>query len=291
MEEVILYQDAHVPDSFVPGEVPDGAVIYEPHKCWEDMYNVINEAKLFIYIVGWSLCTQISLVRDLNRPHPGRSQTLGELLKRKAKIDKVTVVLLLWNDITAVSFIGNDGLMDTHDKETQKYFKNTGVHCVLHTRGCFSDSSHHQKILVVDSKLQNREESDQRRIVSFIGGIDLCSGRYNTLGHSLFRTLNLNAEHNKDFHQPSIKGSAIEKGGPREPWHDVHCKLEGPIAWDVYSTFVQRFKKEGTNQSMLLSEEKIKDFIAAPSQVTDPDNDDDTWNVQLFNYSLEMKRI
>ncbi|RYR79077.1 hypothetical protein Ahy_A01g003944 isoform F [Arachis hypogaea] len=90
------------------------------------------------------------------------------------------------------------------------------------------------------------------------------------------------AEHSKDFYQPSISGSAIEKGGPREPWHDIHCKLEGPIAWDVYSTFVQRFWKQGTDQGMLFSEEKLKDFIITPSQATNPDDDDDTWNVQLF---------
>ena len=32
--------------------------------------------------------------------------------------------------------------------------------------------------------------------------------------------------------------------GPREPWHDVHACLEGQIAWDVYTNFEQRWRKQ-----------------------------------------------
>ncbi|MED6212356.1 hypothetical protein PIB30_082484 [Stylosanthes scabra] len=248
--KVSLYQDAHVLDSFVPGVVANGGENYNPQRCWEEMYDAINEAKHFIYIAGWSLCTEISLVRDLNRTHPGRGETLSQLLNRKVEKDGVRVVLLLWNDITVISLIGNLGKMGTHDKETQKYFKGSKEHCVLCTRDNIFHT-HHQKIVVVDA---------------------------NTLA----------TYHKNDFHQPSIHGADIEKGGPREPWHDVHCKFEGPVAWDVYSTFVQRFKKQGI-VGLLLSEEKIKDCIVSPSQVTDC-YDGDTWNVQLFR-SIDNKAI
>ncbi|MED6199171.1 hypothetical protein PIB30_073368, partial [Stylosanthes scabra] len=276
--KVTLYQDAHVLNDFSPKVVLDGGDTYKPQRCWEDIFEAINEAKHFIYIAGWSLYTQISLIRDPKRPKHG-DITLGELLKKKAKDDGVKVVLLLWQDGITLPVIGyRITVIGTHDKETESYFKNTNVHCVL----CPRDSlyyTHHQKMVVVDAKLLTNEESQKRRIVSFIGGIDLCDGRYDTQCHSLFQTLA--AEHSKDFYQPSIDGSSIEKGGPREPWHDVHCKLEGPIAWDVYSTFVERFKKQGTDQGMLLSEEKIKNCIVSSSQATNP-NDNDSWNIQLF---------
>lgn len=32
-------------------------------------------------------------------------------------------------------------------------------------------------------------------------------------------------------------------GGPREPWHDLHCKIEGPAAFDVLTNFEQRYRK------------------------------------------------
>ena len=31
--------------------------------------------------------------------------------------------------------------------------------------------------------------------------------------------------------------------GPREPWHDLHCKVEGPAAYDILTNFEQRWKK------------------------------------------------
>lgn len=30
---------------------------------------------------------------------------------------------------------------------------------------------------------------------------------------------------------------------PREPWHDLHCKIEGPAAYDVLLNFAQRWRK------------------------------------------------
>ncbi len=32
--------------------------------------------------------------------------------------------------------------------------------------------------------------------------------------------------------------------GPRLPWHDQHCRLEGPPAFDVLTNFVQRWSHE-----------------------------------------------
>ena len=32
--------------------------------------------------------------------------------------------------------------------------------------------------------------------------------------------------------------------GPREPWHDVHSRLEGPVAFDVLTNFEQRWLKQ-----------------------------------------------
>ncbi|XP_057968020.1 phospholipase D alpha 1-like isoform X2 [Malania oleifera] len=287
--KVSLYQDAHIPDNFIPKTLYGGK-FYEPYRCWEDVFDAIYHAKHLIYIAGWSVYTQITLVRDKQRPKPGGDMTLGELLKKKAK-EGVRVLMLVWDDRTSVKLLKQDGLMATHDKETQDYFRKTDVHIVLCPRNPDNGHSivqdleistmftHHQKIVVVDYGMPNKVNSEQRRIVSFIGGLDLCDGRYDTPFHSLFRTLS--TTHNDDFHQPNFAGSSISKGGPREPWHDVHCRLEGPIAWDVLFNFEQRWRKQGNNKELLLPLRELGDRIIPPSPVMFL-KDHETWNVQLL---------
>ncbi|KAH6782063.1 phospholipase D alpha 1 [Perilla frutescens var. hirtella] len=285
---VSLYQDAHVPDGFIPKIPLSGGQLYEPHRCWEDVFDAISNAKHLIYITGWSVYTEISLIRDSRRPKPGGDITLGELLKQKAS-EGVRVLMLVWDDRTSVGLLKKDGLMATHDEETEHYFQGTDVHCVLCPRnpddgGSFVQDlqistmfTHHQKIVVVDSDLPSGEP-DKKRIVSFVGGIDLCDGRYDTPFHSLFRTLD--TAHHDDFHQPNFTGAAITKGGPREPWHDIHSRLEGPIAWDVLFNFEQRWKKQG-GKDILVDLRELSDVVIPPSPVTFPD-DHESWNVQLF---------
>lgn len=36
--------------------------------------------------------------------------------------------------------------------------------------------------------------------------------------------------------------------GPRQPWHDIHCQLQGPVATDVLVNFVQRWLKQAADK-------------------------------------------
>ncbi|KAJ0744284.1 Phospholipase D alpha 1 [Helianthus annuus] len=285
---VSLYQDAHVPDNFIPKIPLSGGKYYEPHRCWEDVFDAITNAKHFIYITGWSVYTEISLIRDSRRQKSGGDVTLGELLKKKSS-EGVKVLMLVWDDRTSVDVLKKDGLMATHDEDTENFFQDCEVHCILCPRnpddgGSFIQDlqistmfTHHQKIIVVDSPLPNGD-SDRRRVVSFVGGLDLCDGRYDSPFHSLFRTLD--TAHNDDFHQPNYAEACITKGGPREPWHDIHSKLEGPIAWDVLFNFEQRWRKQG-GKNVLVNFRELDDIIIPPSPVMFHD-DEESWNVQLF---------
>lgn len=286
---VSLYQDSQLDENFL-SKIRLVEVNYDPPKCWEDIFDAISNAKHFIYITGWSVYAKITLIRDPNRRKPGGELTLGELLKKKAN-EGVRVLMLVWDDRTSVEPLRRDGLMATHDQETADYFRNTKVHCVLCPRNPDNGQSiiqgfrvsamftHHQKTVIMDGEVPGGVGSQKRRIVSFVGGIDLCAGRYDTQNHSLFGTLN--TTHHNDFHQPNFPGSSLQKGGPREPWHDIHCRVEGPVAWDVLYNFEQRWRKQVGMDNLLFNLEELDQFISSPTPIV-PLVEHDTWNVQLF---------
>ena len=63
--------------------------------------------------------------------------------------------------------------------------------------------THHQKLVIVDAQ----GPGNSRRLIAFIGGIDLCQGRYDTPQHTLFR--DLNTVFKDDFHNPTFPVSEI----------------------------------------------------------------------------------
>ncbi|KAK9683588.1 hypothetical protein RND81_10G151400 [Saponaria officinalis] len=291
--KVSLYQDAHVANDFIPKFSLSENKFYEPQRCWEDIFEAIINAKYLIYIAGWSVYTKITLIRDPHRPKRSEfaNLTLGEILKKKAEENNMRVLVLVWDDVTSKQWLHqlfgqSFGLMGTHDEDTIGYFTDSKVQCLRCPRvpaggrsmiqGVESSTlfTHHQKTVVVD----HENLSGKREIVSFVGGIDLCDGRYDTQEHSLFRTLN--TVHVEDFHQPNFAGASVKKGGPREPWHDIHCRLEGPVAWDVLYNFEQRWKKQ-VGEQFLYSIDELDQRVTSPLDVASTE-DDESWNVQIF---------
>lgn len=57
--------------------------------------------------------------------------------------------------------------------------------------------THHQKTVIVDADAGN----NRRKIIAFVGGLDICDGRYDTPHHPLFRTLQ--TVHKDDYHNPT----------------------------------------------------------------------------------------
>lgn len=210
-------------------------------------------------------------------PH-ARGLKLGELLKRKAE-EGVAVRVLLWDDQTSLPVIKNKGVMKTHDEDAFAYFKHTKVVCRLCPR--LHDKfptvfAHHQKAIVVDSHVDHT--SRNREIMSFLGGFDLCDGRYDTEEHSLFKTLNKES-HCYDFYQTSLQGANLHKGGPREPWHDTHACVVGQAAWDALANFEQRWTKQ-CDPSLLLPISSIQELSQQPNPTTT--SSERSWNVQVF---------
>lgn len=100
---VTLYQDAHIQESMVPEIELENGTVFKHESCWEDICHAILEAHHLVYIAGWSIFSQVKLVREPTRPLPnGGNLSLGDLLKYKSE-EGVRVLLLVWDDKTSHS--------------------------------------------------------------------------------------------------------------------------------------------------------------------------------------------
>ncbi|MED6160425.1 hypothetical protein PIB30_051398 [Stylosanthes scabra] len=240
---VTLYQDAHVPDAMLPEIGLDDGVVFEQGKCWEDICHAILEAHHLVYVVGWSIYDKVKLVREPTKPLPsGGDLNLGELLKYKSQ-EGVRVLMLVWDDKTS------------HNK----FF----IHTVVGTL-----FTHHQKCVIVDTQGQG----NHRKITAFIGGLDLCDGRYDTPDHRIVR--DLDTVFQNDHHNPTFPAGIK---CPRQPWHDLHCKIEGPAVYDILTNFEQRWRKAARWSDP--SESVPNDH---PDLWVCKEDDPQNWNVQIF---------
>eukprot|EP01064_Diplonema_japonicum_P038121 TRINITY_DN9129_c0_g5_i2.p1 TRINITY_DN9129_c0_g5~~TRINITY_DN9129_c0_g5_i2.p1 ORF type:complete len:950 (+),score=92.63 TRINITY_DN9129_c0_g5_i2:56-2851(+) len=295
--KVTLYQSAHVGQrhrerlSHVPLYEKR---TYRREDCWIDIAKRIMQAKQFIYIMGWSVDAHTRLVREAPitvEPYGeiSTSMTLGEMLIKKAN-EGVTVCIMVWKEATSTAgtpggLFENDGVAGTKSSQTIAYFKNTSVTCVGVLRngvGLLSNLTltHHQKGAMMDAGSNNR--SGKRRVVAFIGGLDLTGGRWDTPGKEIFATLD--REHIDDCYQTMTTFETHSHGvpeGPRQPWQDVHCQVEGPAAHDIVQNFENRWKTQANNNSALYD-------VGTSARILKPADDipggrgHDAWDVQLL---------
>ncbi|KAL9815885.1 Phospholipase D beta 2 [Arabidopsis thaliana] len=293
---VTLYQDAHVPEGMLPGIKLGNGMCYEHGKCWHDMFHAICQARRLIYITGWSVWHNVRLVRD--KEDPSSECRLGELLRSKSQ-EGVRVLLLVWDDPTSQNILGymTDGVMGTHDEETRRFFKDSSVQVLLCPRNAGKRHSwvkqrevgtiytHHQKNLIVDADAGG----NRRKIVALWAGLiyvmaDMILLNIRCLGHC------------KQIIMVTITTPLSRYGNvsgcPREPWHDLHSKIDGPAAYDVLTNFEERWLKAAkphrinklktSYDDALLRIDRIPDILRVLDAPTVSANDPEAWHVQIF---------
>lgn len=283
---VRLYQDAHCPSLPLYENVTTASGdTYDPPCAWTDLYKSLTKAEKFIYVTGWSVCTDTTLVRECCDAHSeGVGETVGELLKRKAD-EGVRVLILIWNEKLSTEV--TPGLMGTHDEATRDYFLGSNVEVAVvprmrmlegitsFIRNQFSETcyTHHQKTILLDA--DPLEGGELRRVIAYVGGLDITNGRWDTPDHELFKTLT--SKHCGDFYNGCVQ--TTEELGPRQPWHDIHCMLEGPVCMDILSNFYERWRHQAGEQLSRLKMITGEEFAVDATPAVDEDK---LWNVQVF---------
>ena len=190
----------------------------------------------------------------------------------------MAVRVMLWDDETSLPFVMNKGELNNQDEEAFAYFNHTKVICRKCPRSHHMFPTlfaHHQKTITVDTKAP--KSVGDRELMSFLGGLDLCDGRYDSEQHSLFQTL-IRESHCYDFYQTSIEGASLNKGGPRKPWHDAHACVTGEAAWDVLTNFEQRWTKQ-CDPSFLVPSSTLANLMPRTSSSTPTERN---WKVQVY---------
>lgn len=206
----------------------------------------ISMAKDVIYIHDWWLSPELYMRRPAAISQKWR---LDRLLQRKAR-EGVKVFVIMYRNINSAIPIDSEyskfSLLDLHpnifvQRSPNQFRQNTFFW------------AHHEKLCLVD------------HMVAFVGGIDLCFGRWDTPQHSVvddkltgFEVSEVpkDADHcqlwpGKDYSNPRVQDFyGLDKPYeemynraqvPRMPWHDVHMQVVGQPARDLTRHFVQRW--------------------------------------------------
>ncbi|KAK8329297.1 hypothetical protein V6Z11_A11G309600 [Gossypium hirsutum] len=212
---------------------------------FEAIASSIEKAKSEIFITGWWLCPELYLRRPFES---NPSSRLDALLESKAK-QGVQIYVLLYKEVSIAlkinSLYSKKLLHNIHENiKVLRYpdHLSTGIYLW----------SHHEKLVIIDYQ------------ICFIGGLDLCFGRYDTAEHRVGDCTPVTWP-GKDYYNPresepnsweeSMKDELDRGKYPRMPWHDVHCALWGPPCRDVARHFVQRWNHAKRNKAV--HEQKI----------------------------------
>lgn len=118
--------------------------------------------------------------------------------------------------------------------------------------------THHQKSVIVDADADNY----RRKIVAFVGGLDLCKGRYDTPKHPIFSTLQ--TVHKDDYHNPNFTVIFYELYDTSLAYDlFTYCRVYNVVYNDllnynmenklsVYKIQINRLKSSSTSLSMCI---------------------------------------
>ncbi len=254
-EESIRFMNSNSPwakpnrfDSFAP--VRSGVFAQWLVDGRDYMWNVsraISMARDVIYIHDWWLSPELYMRRPAAISQKWR---LDRLLQRKAR-EGVKVFVIMYRNINSAIPIDSEytkfSLLDLHPNVFVQRSPNQ-----FRLQNAFF-WAHHEKICIVD------------HTVAFVGGIDLCFGRWDTPQHTVvddkptgfeLSDKPKDADHcqlwpGKDYSNPRVQDFyALDKPYeemydrfkvPRMPWHDISMQVVGQPARDLTRHFVQRW--------------------------------------------------
>uniref|UniRef100_K3WPY3 Phospholipase n=1 Tax=Globisporangium ultimum (strain ATCC 200006 / CBS 805.95 / DAOM BR144) TaxID=431595 RepID=K3WPY3_GLOUD len=281
--EKSTWSQSHRDDSFAiprhPNQIPSYARWFvDGSDAYESIYEGICSAKKEIYIAGWWICPTIHLLRPAALyPH----SRLDQVLLKKAE-EGVKIYILMYKELTMALTLNSNFSKQIFRRLHDNIHVLRDPDFLMKQLGMWS---HHEKIVCIDQK------------VSFVGGLDLCFGRWDTRDHVLFDNPGQGANFlGKDYSNPRVKDfievhlperDLVDRTKvPRMPWHDCHSRLEGQPARDVARHFIQRW-----NYSVSTRRKTSKLHHLVPMKDYERYVDKHQYSSQLLNKRLQKAQL
>ncbi|KAK1831867.1 phospholipase D1 [Podospora conica] len=208
----------------------------------------LERAKETIYIADWWLSPELFLRRP---PHSNKEWRLDKILKRRAEAG-VKIFVIVYREVEAAITCNSQHTkhaLQALCPEGSPGFGNIKImrhpdHNVLENAADMTFYwAHHEKFIVIDYEM------------AFVGGLDLCFGRWDAHQHALSDVHPEGVENEvwpgQDFNNNRVmdfknvqdwKQNELSKADyGRMPWHDVSMGLIGPSVYDIAEHFVLRW--------------------------------------------------
>ncbi|CAD8069623.1 unnamed protein product [Paramecium sonneborni] len=263
------YTKLHRYGSFSPIRTSQCKWYIDGDQYFNDVCDAILKAKDTVYITDWWLSPEMYLKRPIDvREYAQLNENVYTRLDNVLKIvaDKgVQVLVLLYN---APFLLYND---PKHSK-LQLESMSSNIKVLKHPNNKIPDLySHHEKMVVIDQH------------IGFMGGLDLCFGRWDTSKHLLFDVhpfeqlwpqIDFSNSRVRDFVEvKNYQKTLLKENEPRMPWHDIAIQIQGDSVVDLsrhfvqYWNFVMRSKQKKKQQELLHSNDlKMEGFVPSNQQ-------------------------
>ena len=228
---------------------------------FKDLSEKLMEAKESIFITDWWLSPEVWLTR----PAPTQTYMAMAFQKKDKKesppysrlmdilyqcaVKGVKVYVLVYAECSLALTLNS-----AHSQHALEAL-HPNIQVERHPLNCTDLLwSHHEKLVIID------------QIIGYVGGLDLCWGRWDTHAHPIFEEKNDKDEYyfpGIDYSNARIRDfdkvdKYLEESCKREsyeirmPWHDVHSRLIGPVVADIARHFVERwnFSRFGTGSGI-----------------------------------------
>jgi phospholipase D1/2 len=190
------------------GEANKTGLLVDARDYYRAFYHAAKAAESYILLSGWQFDSNVDLLRGEDAKAARSSATLlsflNDLCEQKTAL---RIYILAW-DFSMIYSIDREWFQSWYFNWTTNERLNFSFDC------CDSfDASHHQKFVVIDGT------------VAFVGGLDLCSGRWDERDHRAANSLRVNADQT-----------------PYTPFHDLQSYHVGPVAMKLAELFGARWK-------------------------------------------------